>query len=62
MAQKIQTFFIDDLDGSEAEGTVLFGLDGTQYEMGAALLEWGRARGYSALWCFLPGLPVSVRA
>ncbi|HEX9357190.1 MAG TPA: Lsr2 family protein [Streptosporangiaceae bacterium] len=33
MAQKIQTFFIDDLDGSEAEGTVLFGLDGTQYEI-----------------------------
>jgi Lsr2 len=33
MAQKLQTFFIDDLDGSEAEGTVLFGLDGTQYEI-----------------------------
>ena len=33
MAQKIQTFFIDDLHGSEAEGTVLFGLDGTQYEI-----------------------------
>ena len=33
MAQKIQTFFIDDLDGSEAEGTVRFGLDGTQYEI-----------------------------
>jgi len=33
MAQKIQTFFVDDIDGSEAEGTVLFGLDGTQYEI-----------------------------
>ena len=33
MAQKIQTFFIDDLDGSEAEGTVFFGLDGTHYEI-----------------------------
>ncbi len=33
MAQKIQTFFIDDLDGSEAEGTVLFGLDDTHYEI-----------------------------
>ena len=33
MAQKVQTFFIDDLDGGEAEGTVLFGLDGTQYEI-----------------------------
>ena len=29
MAQKIQTLFIDDLDGSAAEGTVRFGLDGT---------------------------------
>ena len=33
MAQKIQTVFIDDLDGSEAEGTVRFGLDGTEYEI-----------------------------
>ena len=29
MAQKIQILFIDDLDGSAAEGTVRFGLDGT---------------------------------
>ncbi len=33
MAQKVQTFLVDDLDGSEAEGTVLFGLDGAQYEI-----------------------------
>jgi hypothetical protein len=33
MAQKVQTLFIDDLDGSEAAGTVRFGLDGTQYEI-----------------------------
>jgi hypothetical protein len=33
MAQRVQTFLIDDLDGSDAEGTVLFGLDGTQYEI-----------------------------
>ena len=33
MAQKIQTLFLDDLDGSEAEGTVHFGLDGTHYEI-----------------------------
>lgn len=33
MAQKVQTLFIDDLDGSEAEGTVRFGLDGTDYEI-----------------------------
>lgn len=33
VAQKIQTLFIDDLDGSEAAGTVRFGLDGTEYEI-----------------------------
>jgi Lsr2 len=33
MAQKIQTLFIDDIDGGEAEGTVRFGLDGVEYEI-----------------------------
>jgi nucleoid-associated protein Lsr2 len=33
VAQKIQTVFIDDLDGSQAEGTVRFGLDGAEYEI-----------------------------
>ena len=33
MAQKVQTLFIDDLDGSAAEGTVRFELDGTEYEI-----------------------------
>ena len=33
MAQKVQTLFIYDLDGSEADGTVRFGLDGTEYEI-----------------------------
>src|ERR1700693_4087608 len=33
MAQKVQTLFIDDLDGSEADGTVRFGLDSTDYEI-----------------------------
>lgn len=33
MAQKIQTLFIDDIDGSEAEGTVRFALDGADYEI-----------------------------
>jgi hypothetical protein len=31
--QKVQTIFIDDLDGSQADGTVRFGLDGTDYEI-----------------------------
>jgi nucleoid-associated protein Lsr2 len=33
VAQKIQTLFIDDLDGSTAEGTVRFRLYGTEYEI-----------------------------
>lgn len=33
MAQKIQTLFIDDLDGGEADGTVSFALDGADYEI-----------------------------
>jgi Lsr2 len=33
MAQKVQTLFVDDLDGSEADGTVRLGLDGTEYEI-----------------------------
>lgn len=33
MAQKIQTLFIDDIDGTEADGTVRFALDGTDYEI-----------------------------
>ena len=33
MAQKVQTLFIDDLDGSEAIGTIRFALDGTGYEI-----------------------------
>ena len=41
MAQKIQTLLIDDLDGSAAEGTVRFGLDGTEYEID---LNAGHAR------------------
>jgi hypothetical protein len=33
MAKRTNTVFIDDLDGSEAEATVRFGLDGTHYEI-----------------------------
>jgi nucleoid-associated protein Lsr2 len=33
VAQKIQALFVDDLDGSQADGTVGFGLDGTEYEI-----------------------------
>ncbi|MGD0555999.1 MAG: Lsr2 family protein [Streptosporangiaceae bacterium] len=33
MAQRVQVSFVDDIDGSEAEGTVRFGLDGGNYEI-----------------------------
>ena len=33
MAQKVQTLLVDDLDGSEAETTVRFGLDSSEYEI-----------------------------
>ena len=33
MAQKVQTILIDDLDGSQADSTVRFGLDGADYEI-----------------------------
>ncbi|MGH3183585.1 MAG: histone-like nucleoid-structuring protein Lsr2 [Streptosporangiaceae bacterium] len=33
MAQQVQVLLIDDLDGSEADGAVGFGLDGTVYEI-----------------------------
>ncbi|XKH58536.1 Lsr2 family protein (plasmid) [Citricoccus nitrophenolicus] len=33
MAQQVQTVLVDDLDGSPAEETVTFGLDGRHYEI-----------------------------
>jgi nucleoid-associated protein Lsr2 len=33
VAQKVQVLLLDDLDGSEAEETVSFSLDGTSYEI-----------------------------
>ena len=33
MAQKVNIILVDDIDGSEAEETVTFGLDGTTYEI-----------------------------
>jgi Lsr2 len=33
VAQKVQILFIDDIDGSAADGTVRFGLDGTDYQI-----------------------------
>ena len=47
LAQKVQVLLIDDLDGSEAERTVRFGLDGTEYEID---LNAGHARRCGMRW------------
>jgi len=44
MAQKIQTLFIDDLDGGEADGTVRFALDGASYEIDLNPVHAGELR------------------
>jgi hypothetical protein len=51
MAQKIQTLFIDDLDGSAAEGTVRFGLDGTEYEIDLNAAHARQLRGCAGPVC-----------
>ena len=33
MAQRTQVLYVDDIDGSDAEGTVRFAFDGTDYEI-----------------------------
>jgi hypothetical protein len=33
MAQRVNVVLVDDIDGSEAEETVTFGIDGTDYEI-----------------------------
>ena len=33
MAQRTQVLYVDDIDGSEAEGTLRFGFGGTDYEI-----------------------------
>ena len=39
-----QTLFVDDLDGSEAEGTIRFGLDGASYEIDLSAVHAGELR------------------
>lgn len=50
MAQKVQILLIDDLDGSEAEGTVRFGLDGAEYEIDLNAKHAGALRKALALY------------
>jgi hypothetical protein len=51
MAQQTTVRFVDDLDGSEASGTVDFGLDGRRYEID--LSEGNAARLREALAPFV---------
>ena len=44
MAQKVQVFLVDDLDGGEAEETVTFGLDGSTYEIDLSADNAGKLR------------------
>jgi Lsr2 len=44
VAQKIQVLLIDDLDGSQADGTVRFALDGTEYEIDLSAEHAGALR------------------
>ena len=45
MAQKIQTLLLDDLDGSGADETVRFGLDGASYEIDLSAAHAQELRG-----------------
>jgi Lsr2 len=45
MAQKVQTLFIDDIDGGAAEGTVRFALDGAEYEIDLSARHSDELRG-----------------
>jgi hypothetical protein len=48
MAQKIQTLFIDDIDGGVAEGTVRFSLDGSEFEIDLSSTHSDQLRGVMA--------------
>jgi len=56
MAQRIQTLFVDDLDGSEAEGTVRFGTP--LYASGFSRRRMPSARTLTTWWRWRTGSPV----
>jgi len=45
MAQKVQVLLVDDLDGSQADETVTFGLDGVSYEIDLSSGNASKLRG-----------------
>jgi hypothetical protein len=44
VAQKVETWLVDDLDGSEAAETVRFGIEGRHYEIDLSAHNAGRLR------------------
>ncbi|WP_265443338.1 histone-like nucleoid-structuring protein Lsr2 [Flexivirga meconopsidis] len=50
MAQRVQILLEDDIDGSEASETVLFGLDGKSYEIDLSAANAARLRDDLAKW------------
>jgi len=44
MAQKVEVRLIDDLDGKEANETITFGLDGSNYEIDLSTRNAGKLR------------------
>lgn len=44
MAQRVNIVLVDDLDGTEADETVTFGLDGTTYEIDLSSLNAKKLR------------------
>lgn len=50
MAQKHQVILIDDVDGSEADETVIFALDGVEYEIDLTADHAEELREHFAAW------------
>lgn len=50
MAQKVEVVLIDDVDGSKADETVTFSLDGTHYEIDLAAHRAGQLRAALEPW------------
>ncbi|MCL2468070.1 MAG: Lsr2 family protein [Micrococcales bacterium] len=50
MAQRKITLLVDDLDGGDADETVLFGLDGVQYEIDLTTANAAKLRDAIGVW------------
>lgn len=50
MAQRVQVLLVDDVDGSTADETVLFGLDGVTYEIDLTAAHAAELREVFASW------------